>query len=302
MKILITGASGLVGRALGQELKRAGHTVCRLVRPGTIDIGTDSGSFDVKWDPATSELGGAAVGADAVVNLAGAPVADKRWSDDRKKLLRSSRVDSTRALVGSLERMAARPSVLVSASAVGYYGDRGDEILTEESGPSKDFLGELAREWEEEALQAEALNIRVVRARFGIILAKHGGALPQMMKPFQFGLGGKLGTGQQWMSWVTVADVVAILKYALENNGVRGAVNVVSPQPVRNAEFTKVLGEIMHRPAFFAAPAFALRLALGEMADGMLLASERVQPSVLEKLGYRFLHPDLAIALRSILA
>jgi uncharacterized protein (TIGR01777 family) len=302
MKILITGASGLVGRALGQELKRAGHTVCRLVRPGTVDTGTDSGGFDVKWDPATRELGGAAVGADAVVNLAGAPVADKRWSDDRKKLLRSSRVDSTRALVGSLERMAARPGVLVSASAVGYYGDRGDEILTEESGPSKDFLGELAREWEEEARQAEALNIRVVRARFGIILAKHGGALPQMMKPFQFGLGGKLGTGQQWMSWVTVADVVAILKYALENNAVRGAVNVVSPQPVRNAEFTKVLGEIMHRPAFFTAPAFALRLALGEMADGMLLASERVQPSVLEKLGYRFLHPDLAIALKSILA
>jgi uncharacterized protein len=302
MKILITGASGLVGRALGQELKRAGHTVCRLVRPGTVDTGTDSGGFDVKWDPATGELGGAAVGADAVVNLAGAPVAGKRWSDDRKKLLRSSRVDSTRALVGSLERMAARPSVLVSASAVGYYGDRGDEILTEESGPSKDFLGELAREWEEQALKAEALNIRVVRARFGIILAKRGGALPQMMKPFQFGLGGKLGTGQQWMSWVTVADVVAILKYALENNGVRGAVNVVSPQPVRNAEFTKVLGEIMHRPAFFAASAFALRLALGEMADGMLLASERVQPSVLDKLGYRFLHSDLAIALKSILA
>jgi uncharacterized protein (TIGR01777 family) len=302
MKILITGASGLVGKALGQELKRAGHTVCRLVRPGTVDTGTDSGGFDVKWDPATRELGGAAVGADAVVNLAGAPVADKRWSDDRKKLLRSSRVDSTRALVGSLERMAARPGVLVSASAVGYYGDRGDEILTEESGPSKDFLGELAREWEEEARQAEALNIRVVRARFGIILAKHGGALPQMMKPFRFGLGGKLGTGQQWMSWVTVADAVAILKYALENNGVRGAVNVVSPQPVRNAEFTKVLGKIMHRPAFFAAPAFALRLALGEMADGMLLASERVQPAVLEKLGYRFLHPDLAIALKSILA
>jgi uncharacterized protein (TIGR01777 family) len=302
MKILITGASGLVGSALGQELKRAGHTVCRLVRPGTVDTGTDSGGFDVKWDPATSELGGAAVGADAVVNLAGTPVADKRWSVDRKKLLRSSRVDSTRALVDSLERMAARPGVLVSASAVGYYGDRGDEILTEESGPSKDFLGELAREWEEEALQAEALNIRVVLARFGIILAKHGGALPQMMKPFQFGLGGKLGTGQQWMSWVTVTDVVAILKYALENNGVRGAVNVVSPQPVRNGEFTKVLGEIMHRPALFAAPAFALRLALGEMADGMLLASARVQPSVLEKLGYRFLHPDLAIALRSILA
>jgi uncharacterized protein (TIGR01777 family) len=301
MKILITGASGLVGTALGQELKRAGHTVCRLVRPGTVDTGSDSGGFDVKWDPATGELGGAAVGADAVVNLAGAPIADKRWSEERKKVLRSSRVDSTRALVGALEKMAARPDVLVSASAVGYYGNRGDEILTEESAPSKDFLGALAREWEEEAIKAEALKIRVVRARFGIILAKDGGALPQMRKPFQFGLGGKLGNGQQWMSWITLADVVAILRVALENRSVRGAVNLVSPQPVRNAEFTKVLAETMHRPAFLGAPAFALRLAMGEMADGMLLASERVQPAVLWKLGYRFQHPELAGALKSIL-
>jgi uncharacterized protein (TIGR01777 family) len=302
MKILITGASGLVGTALGQELKRAGHTVCRLVRPGTVDIGSDSGGFDVKWDPATGELGGAAVGADAVVNLAGAPIADKRWSEERKKVLRTSRVDSTRALVGALEKMAARPDVFVSASAVGYYGNRGDQILTEESAPSKDFLGTLAREWEEEALKAEALKIRVVCARFGIILAKDGGALPQMRKPFQFGLGGKLGDGQQWMSWITLADVVAILKFALENRSVRGAVNLVSPQPVRNAEFTRVLAETMHRPAFLGAPAFALRLAMGEMADGMLLASERVQPAVLEKLGYRFQNPDLAGALKGILA
>jgi uncharacterized protein len=302
MKILITGASGLVGTALGQELKRAGHTVCRLVRPGTADTGSDSGGFDVKWDPATGELGGAAVGADAVVNLAGAPIADKRWSEERKKVLRSSRVDSTRALVGALEKMAARPDVLVSASAVGYYGNRGDEILTEESAPSKNFLGELAKEWEEEALQAEVLKIRVVCARFGIILAKDGGALPQMKKPFQFGLGGKLGNGQQWMSWITLADVVSILTIALENRSVRGAVNLVSPQPVRNAEFIRVLAETMHRPAFLGAPAFALRLAMGEMADGMLLASERVQPAVLEKLGYRFQNPDLVGALKSILA
>jgi uncharacterized protein len=302
MKILITGASGLVGTALVRELKRAGHTVCRLVRPGTVDTGSDSGGFDVKWDPATGELGGAAVGADAVVNLAGAPIADKRWSEERKKVLRSSRVDSTRALVGALEKMAARPDVFISASAVGYYGNRGDEILKEESAPSKDFLGELAREWEEAALKAEALKIRVVCARFGIILGKDGGALPQMMKPFQFGLGGKLGNGQQWMSWITVADVVAILKIALENRSVRGAVNLVSPQPVRNAEFTRLLAETMHRPAFLGAPAFALRLTLGEMADGMLLASERVQPAVLEKLGYRFQNPDLAGALKGILA
>lgn len=302
MKILMTGSSGLVGTALLQELKRAGHTVCRLVRPGTVDTASDSTGFDVKWDPATGELGGAAVGADAVVNLAGAPIAGARWSDSRKKVLRTSRVDNTRALVQALERMAARPGVLVSASAVGYYGNRGDEILTEESAPASDFLGALAREWEEEALKAEALDIRVVRARFGIILARQGGALPAMMKPFQFGLGGKLGDGQQWMSWITVNDVAAILKYALQDRGVRGAINVVSPQPVRNVEFTKVLAETMHRPAFMGAPAFALRLALGEMADGMLLASERVQPAALEKLGYRFQHPDLRGALQSILA
>lgn len=302
MKILMTGSSGLVGTALLQELKRAGHTVCRLVRPGTVDTASDSTGFDVKWDPTTGELGGAAVGADAVVNLAGAPIAGARWSDSRKKVLRTSRVDNTRALVQALERMAARPGVLVSASAVGYYGNRGDEILTEESAPASDFLGALAKEWEDEALKAEALDIRVVRARFGIILARQGGALPAMMKPFQFGLGGKLGDGQQWMSWITVNDVAAILKYALQDRGVRGAINVVSPQPVRNVEFTKVLAETMHRPAFMGAPAFALRLALGEMADGMLLASERVQPAALEKLGYRFQHPDLRGALQSILA
>ena len=302
MKILITGSSGLVGKALVQELKRAGHTVCRLVRPGTLDTGSDSAGFDVQWDPATGELGGAAVGADAVVNLAGAPIADARWSQSRKKVLRTSRVDNTRALVQALERMAARPGVLVSASAVGIYGNRGDEILSEESAPSSDFLGALATEWEEEALKAEALDIRVVRARFGIILAKQSGALPAMMKPFQLGLGGKLGTGQQWMSWITINDVVAILKYALQDRGVRGAINVVSPRPVRNVEFTKVLADTMNRPAFLGAPAFALRLALGEMADGMLLASERVQPALLEKLGYRFQHPDLRGALQSVLA
>ena len=302
MKILMTGSSGLVGTALVQELKRAGHTVCRLVRPGTVDTASDSTGFDVKWDPATGELGGAAVGADAVVNLAGAPIARARWSDSRKKVLRTSRVDNTRALVQALDRMAARPGVLVSASAVGYYGNCGDAILTEESAPSSDFLGALAREWEEEALKAEALDIRVVRARFGIILARQGGALPAMMKPFQLGLGGKLGDGQQWMSWITVNDVAAILKYALQDRGVRGAINVVSPQPVRNVKFTRVLAETMHRPAFMGAPAFALRLALGEMADGMLLASERVQPAALEKLGYRFQHPDLRGALQSILA
>ncbi len=311
MKILVTGSSGLVGTALGSALARAGHTVCRLVRPQSAAGEGAKEGFAVAWNPATGELGGAGVGADAVVNLAGASIADGRWTTQRKELLRASRIDTTRALVNALAKMNARPSVLVSASAIGYYGDRGDETLTEESKPGADFLAGLAQEWEVEALKSEALGIRVVLARFGIILAREGGALPKMMLPFKFGAGGKLGSGQQWMSWVTLEDVVGILRFAIENASsrgavnvapVRGAINVVSPQPLQNSEFTKVLAKTMHRPAFFPAPAFALRLALGEMADALLLSSQRVAPQAIEKLAYRFLHPDLNSALAAILA
>jgi uncharacterized protein (TIGR01777 family) len=234
------------------------------------------------------------------VNLAGASIADGRWTAERKALLRASRIDTTRALAGALAKMNARPSVLVSASAIGFYGDRGGETLTEESKPGSEFLAGLAQEWEAEALKAEALGIRVVLARFGIILAREGGALPKMMMPFKIGAGGKLGSGQQWMSWVTLEDVVGILRFAIENNSARGPINIVSPQPLQNAEFTKVLARAMHRPALFPAPAFALRLALGEMADALLLSSQRVLPQVLEKLGYRFLQSDLSAALKSL--
>jgi uncharacterized protein len=303
MKILITGSTGLVGSALVSELKQAGHTVCRLVRPGTSkEINRGNEGFDVKWDPTTGELGAAAVGADAVVNLAGASIADGRWTDERKKVLRGSRVDTTRALVIALAKMAARPRVLVSASAIGYYGNRGEEILTEASFTGNDFLSEVAREWELEAEKAEALGIRVVRTRFGVILAREGGALPQMARPFRFGVGGRIGSGQQWMSWVSLVDVVSVLRFALEDGSVRGAVNVVSPQPVRNAEFTVALAKALHRPALFPAPAFALRLILGEMADALLLASQRVVPAELEKLGYRFLQTDLANTLARLLS
>jgi uncharacterized protein len=302
MKILVTGATGSVGTALVGNLQQAGHTVCRLIRPGTVEPAANaSQGFDVKWDPATGEMGGAAVGADAVVNLAGAPIAGGRWTTARKQILRASRVETTRSLVHALARMAARPMVLISASAIGFYGNRADEILNEESAAGNDFLSEIAKEWEAEAVKAEAIGIRVVLARFGVVLAKNGGALPQMMKPFRLGLGGKIGSGQQWTSWIAMEDVVGILRLAMENNGVRGPVNIVSPQPVRNAEFTKILGEVMHRPAVFTAPAFALRLAMGEMADGLLLASQRVQPAVMERNGYQFLHPDLGAALKSIL-
>jgi uncharacterized protein len=300
MKILVTGSSGLVGTALGQTLAKAGHTVCRLVRPQSAAGEGANEGFAVAWNPATGELGGAGVGADAVVNLAGASIADGRWTEQRKALLRTSRIDTTRALVNALAKMNARPSILVSASAIGYYGDRANETLTEESKPGTGFLAGLAQEWEAEALKAEALGIRVVLARFGIILAREGGALPKMTMPFKFGAGGKLGSGRQWMSWVALEDVVGILRSAIESPSVRGAVNIVSPQPLQNAEFTKVLAKAMHRPSLFPAPAFALRLALGEMADALLLSSQRVAPRALEKAGYRFLHSDLSAALKRL--
>jgi uncharacterized protein len=303
MKILITGSTGLVGGALVSELAQAGHTVCRLVRPATKREAIRGGSgFDVKWDPVTGELGAAAVGADAVVNLAGASIAQGRWTGERKRVLRSSRVDSTRALVNALAKMAVRPRVLVSASAIGIYGDRGDEVLTEESRPGTDFLSEIAVAWEAEGEKAEALGIRVVRVRFGLILARHGGALPKMVRPFRMGVGGKIGSGQQWMSWISLEDVIGALRFALENSAVRGPINVVSPQPVRNGEFTTALAKALHRPALFPAPAFALRLMLGEMADALLLASQRVMPVQLEKLGYKFLHSDLQATLAGLLA
>jgi uncharacterized protein (TIGR01777 family) len=302
MKILITGSTGLVGKSLTRDLELAGHTVCRLIRPGTASgaSGTSQG-FDVNWDPTTGELGGAAVGADAVVNLAGASIADGRWTPARKTLLRTSRVDTTRALVNALARMNARPGVLVSASAVGIYGNRGEELLTEDSAWGSGFLSEIAADWEAEAVKAETLGIRVVLTRFGIILARHGGALPQIMRPFRFGVGGKIGSGQQWMSWIALDDVVKLLRFSIENRIVSGPVNFVSPQPVRNAEFTKVLADMLHRRAFLPVRAFALRLALGEMADALLLSSQRCLAQKAEGLGYGFLYSEIHVALQHML-
>lgn len=301
MKVLVTGSTGLVGTAVGNELAREGHTVCRLIRPVSTVAGGAKEGFDVAWNPATGQLGGAGVGADVVVNLAGASIAGGRWTKARKQLLRTSRIDTTRALVGALAKMNARPRVLVSASAIGIYGDRGDERLTEESQPGTDFLAGLAQDWEAEALKAEALGIRVVLTRFGIVLARHGGALAKMLLPFKLGVGGSLGSGKQWMSWITLEDVVGAVRFAIENGSVRGAVNVVAPQPVQNAEFTQALAKALRRPGLFPAPAFVLRLALGEMADALLLSSQRVSTQKLQGLGYQFRFPELPSALRAVL-
>src|SRR6266403_5630381 len=331
MKVVITGSSGLVGTALKNSLVRDGHTVVRLLRSGSgskKENAKGSGErrqeqsgkpalknevgkiVDVVWNPNTCDLEGEPFGADgekiegadAVVNLAGASIAGERWSQERKAVLRSSRVHITRELVCALEKLEDGPKTLISASAIGYYGNRGDEVLTEASKPGDDFLARLAQEWEAEAVKAEALGMRVARLRFGIILAKQGGALPQMMRPFKFGVGGRIGSGQQWMSWIALQDTVAVIRKILENRAIHGAVNVVGPQAVRNVDFAQTLGRAMHRLAILPTPAFALKLALGEMAGALLLASQRVAPSRLEQLGQRFGDRDLSSALASVLA
>lgn len=297
MRFLISGSSGMVGTALREVLARDGHTVHRLVRPGGK---AEPGS--VRWDPAKGEFDHAAAdGVDVVVNLAGASIAEGRWSEARKHLLRSSRVDATRVLVSGLAKLSARPNVLVSASAIGYYGNRGEEELTEGSPAGKDFLSEVGREWEAEAVRAEQAGIRTVILRFGVILSPRGGALARMLLPFKLGLGGRLGSGRQWMSWLTLPEAVGMIRYAAEQPGLRGPVNAVAPNPARNTEFTKALGRVLGRPTLFPAPAFALRLALGEVADALLLSSQRVVPNKLKALHYPFVHPDLDQGFRAVL-
>jgi hypothetical protein len=298
MKVLISGGSGLVGSALTNTLRADGHVVTHFIRPGG-----KAASGDVLWNPSRATVDVPALeGHDAIVHLSGASIADGRWTDKRKATLRSSRVDSTRVLVDSLTHLKQRPRVFVCASAIGYYGDRGDELLTESSGYGNDFLSILCRAWEAEAGRASANGIRTVIARFGVILATQGGALPPMLTPFKLGVGGRLGSGKQWISWVALEDVVKVLCTAIDNENVSGPVNVVAPQPVQNSEFTRVLAGVLHRPAVFPAPAFVLRLALGPMADALLLSSQRVQPEKLAKIGYKFRYETLPSALQAILA
>jgi uncharacterized protein (TIGR01777 family) len=297
MKILISGGSGLVGKALTRALSEDGHAVARLVRPGSVaSVG------DIRWDPMSAGANLPAMeGADAIINLSGASIGDGRWTPARKAILRSSRVDTTRVLVEALKRLRQKPRVFVSASATGYYGDRGDEILTEASAPGTDFLALLARDWEAEAMRAESSGIRTVLLRFGVILTADGGALSQMLMPFRFGVGGRFGSGNQWMSWIVLEDAVEIVRSAILNERFAGPLNVVAPNPLRNSDFTRIVAAALHRPAIFPVPAFALRIVLGEMADALLLASQRAVPERLLAAGYTFRYHDFAAALQAIL-
>lgn len=298
MKVLIAGGSGLVGAALTSSLRGNGHTVSRMVRPGS-----QAAPGDVTWNPLNALVDVPAMeGFDAVVNLSGAGIGDRRWTSRRKQVLRSSRVDSTRVLVDALAHLKQPPRVFVCASAIGFYGDRGDEVLTETSGYGNDFLSIMCRAWEGEAARAAGFGIRTVIMRFGIVLSLGGGALPRMLTPFKFGAGGRLGSGKQWMSWIVLEDVVRVLRVAIDDASWNGPVNLVAPEPVRNAEFTRVLASVLHRPAIFPAPALALRLALGEMADALLLSSQRVQPECLKQYGYAFRHENLEAALHAVVA
>jgi uncharacterized protein (TIGR01777 family) len=293
MKILITGATGLIGTRLQATLREGGHDLLLASRKPPKDE-----SF-VQWDinegfaePARLE------GIDAVIHLAGETL-NGRWSDAKKKAIRESRVLGTRNIVDAISNLKQRPRVLVSSSAIGFYGDRGDDLMTETSPPGKGFLPEVCREWEAEARRAEDAGIRTVLLRAGIVLSKDGGALGTMLMPFKLGIGGVIGSGKQWMSWVSLDDHAAVVKYALENETIRGAVNSVSPNPVMNEEFTKTMGEVLYRPTFIPVPEFAVHLAFGEMGDTLLLDSTRVAPKRLDDAGFKFNFPDLKKALEN---
>jgi len=285
MNVTVTGATGFIGRRLTLALVDAGHAVRAL---GRREWRSD------EQEPPQEALDGA----DAVIHLAGEPVA-QRWTPEVKKRIYSSRVDGTRHLVNALSTQSRRPQVLICASAIGYYGTRGDEILTEKSAPGDDFLAHVVVDWEKAAVLAESLAIRVVRMRFGMVLGKESGALAKMLPPFRLGVGGRLGSGRQWTAWIHIDDLIHLILFALATASVTGAMNATSPEPVTNAEFTKELATAVHRPAIFPVPKFALKLLFGEMA-GMLLASQRVIPEAAKKAGFQFEHPKLGPALRRL--
>ena len=296
MNVLVSGASGFVGSALVPFLNRAGHKVTPVARRSATE--TVRAPW---WNPAANEIDLGSDPIDAVIHLAGENIA-QRWTAQAKKRIRESRVDATRLLATALAKRAPRPRVLLCASAIGIYGDRGDEVLTEESQAGEGFLAELCREWEAAALPAADAGIRVVHMRFGVLLDPSGGALKNMLPPFRAGVAGRLGSGKQFISWVIRHDAVRAIDHALNAPELRGPVNVVSPHSVTNAEFTRTLARVLGRPAILHMPAFVLRLLAGEMANEALLASARVVPELLEKGGFRFEDAELEPALRKLLA
>jgi len=296
MKVLVSGSHGLVGRALIKSLLNRGDTVSRLVREAA------SGSNDNEWHPNQDQVDvGRLNGFDAVVHLAGESIASGRWSPEKKTRIRESRIKGTQLLSRALAQASHAPPVFVSASAIGFYGSRGDEMLTEQSAAGNDFLAGVCTEWERSAEPAAEKGIRLVKARFGIILDKDGGALAKMLPPFRMGIGGRIGDGKQWMSWIALADVVGALEFVIGNQALSGPINFVAPNPVTNARFTSTLGRILGRPTFLPVPAFGARLAFGEMADALLLSSQRVEPKRLNETGFRFRHSNLNDALSEIL-
>ena len=297
MRVLLSGSHGLVGKALITRLEADRHEIFRLVRHAP------SSDSEIEWSPDRYSIAIARLeGFDAVIHLAGESIAEGRWSEAKKRRIRESRVKGTKLLSDALANLSLPPKTLIAASAIGFYGDRGDEILKEMSAPGQGFLPDVCVAWEEATQLAMEKGIRVVNARFGIILSKDGGALTKMLPPFRMGVGGRIGSGKQWMSWIALDDVVEGLNYVLTNESLSGPVNFVAPKPVTNAEFTKTLGKVLSRPTFFPVPAFAVRLAFGEMADALLLASQRVEPTRLKDANYRFSLSELREALLHLMA
>ena len=296
MRVAVTGSSGLIGTALVESLASDGIRAVRLVRrpPENQD--------EIEWNPAAGRIDGAALeGVDAVVHLAGAGIADGRWSENRKRLIRDSRVAGTRLLAETLAGLERKPEVLVSASAVGYYGDRGDEPLDERAPRGDGFLAEVCDAWEEAAGPAAEAGVRVVHPRIGFVLSGRGGGLPKMLLPFRLGMGGRIGSGRQQVSWISLDDLVAILRFVIAREEIAGPVNAVSPRPVANEEMTRALGRALGRPTLFPVPASLIGLLFGEMGRATILTSARALPERLERAGYRFLHPDIDSALRAAL-
>jgi len=292
-RVLVTGASGLIGRALVSSLKAGGVEVSALVR-GT------PGSNQIHWDPARPLAPESVSGFDAVVHLAGETVAS-RWTTSKRAKIRDSRVGGTRTLTHALAKAAKRPRVLVTSSAIGYYGDRGDEVLNEKSSPGTGFLADVCREWEAANQPAADAGIRTVQIRTGIVLSAEGGALKKMLPPFRMGVGGRLGTGGQWMSWIHIQDMIGAIHHALKTDLLQGPVNFVAPRPVTNAEFTETLAMVLQRPAIFPVPALAIKTLFGEMGREVLLSSQRVEPARLVTSGYPFHCSELKKALETLL-